>query len=189
VTTAQWAWTDNVQTLVIRIKGPAAPLTSAIRNAIWSVDRDLPIVRITTMDALLATSESQRRFVLLLLEAFALVGLALAATGIYGMLSGSVTERTREIGVRAALGASRSSIVSLILRQGMTLTLLGILIGLAAAMIASRGLATLLFGVTPLDPLTYLAVSLLLSAISAFACFAPALRAAAVDPVEALRAE
>jgi ABC-type antimicrobial peptide transport system permease subunit len=113
----------------------------------------------------------------------------LAAAGIYGVLSGSVTERTREIGVRAALGASRSEIRNLILRQGMTLAAAGALIGVAGAVIASRALATLLFGISPLDPATYLGVSALLLAVAALACWLPAWRAARVDPGITLRAE
>jgi putative ABC transport system permease protein len=188
-TSAQWTWTDNVQSLVVRTHGPAAAMAPAIRDAIWSVDKDLPIVRVATMDSLLSASESQRRFVLMLFQAFALVGLLLAATGVYGVLSGSVTERTREIGVRTALGASRSSILALVMRQGMALTAIGVALGLTGAIVASRAIATLLFGISPFDPLTYAAVSILLLGVSAFACLVPARRAASVDPMEALRAE
>jgi putative ABC transport system permease protein len=189
IATSQWAWADEVQSLVVRTQGSPAALTSLIRDAIWSIDRDLPIVRVATMDNLLAASESERHFVLMLFEAFALVGLTLAATGTYGVLSGSVTERTREIGVRAALGASRSSILALILRQGMTLAASGVLIGLGIAMALSRAIAVLLFDVSRLDLLTYLGVAALLLAVSCVACFIPARRAASVNPVEALRAE
>jgi len=189
VTTAQWAWADNVQSLVVRTSGPHAMPASLIRDAIWSVDKDLPIVQVATMDKLLAKSESERRFVLMLFEAFALAGLALAATGIYGLLAGSVTERTREIGVRAALGASRRNIIALVLRQGMMLTILGIVIGLGGAAVASRAVAALLFGVSRLDLLTYVAVAALLVCISALACFMPARRAVSINPVEALRSE
>ncbi len=129
-TPTQWAWVDNVQSLVVRARGDAAALAPAIRSAIWSVDKDQPIVRVATMESLLAQSEAQRRFALILFEAFALVALLLAATGMYGVLSGRVTERTREIGIRAALGASRGNIVALVVRQGMTLTALGVAIGL-----------------------------------------------------------
>ena len=141
------------------------------------------------MDALLAATAAERRFALILFEAFGLVALVLAATGIYGVLSGSVTERLREIGVRAALGASRGSILALVLRQGMALTAIGIAIGLAGAVAASRALVTLLFGVTRVDPPTYLGVVALLLGVSTIACWLPAWRAARVDPSITLRAE
>jgi len=141
------------------------------------------------MDNLLASSEAQRHFVLLLFEAFALVGLVLAATGIYGVLAGSVSERTREIGVRSALGASRSNILALVIRQGMTLTVFGVLAGVIGAIVASHAIAAMLFGVSPFDPITYAGVTVLLLCVSAIACFIPARRAASVNPVEALRAE
>jgi putative ABC transport system permease protein len=175
--------------LVIRARGDAAALTTAVKRAIWSVDSDQPIVRVATMDSLLTTSEAERRFVLTLFAAFALVALVLAATGVYGVLSRSVTERTREIGVRVALGANRGDILSLIVRQGMTLTALGIVIGLAGAMAASRALITLLFGVSRLDAVTYLGVILTLASVSAVACGVPAWRAAQIDPASTLRAE
>jgi putative ABC transport system permease protein len=189
ISTAQWPWADNVQSLVVRARGDAAALAPAVRGAIWSIDNDQPIVRVATMDNLLAASEAERHFVLIMFEAFALVGLLLAATGIYGVLSGSVTERTREIGVRAALGASRGNILTLVMRQGMTLTAIGVALGLTAAVAASQLLTTLLFGVTRLDPMTYIAVIALLLAVSGIACFQPAIRAASVNPVDALRAE
>jgi putative ABC transport system permease protein len=188
-TSAQWSWVDNAQSLVVRARSDVAALAPAIGKAIWSVDRNQPIVRIATMDSLLATSESERHFVLILLEAFGLVALLLAATGIYGVLSGSVTERMREIGVRAALGATRSDILALVIRQGMTLTALGIGIGLSGAMLASNALVTLLFGVSRLDPVTYFGVVALLGGMSLIACGIPAWRAAQVDPAITLRAE
>jgi putative ABC transport system permease protein len=185
----QWAWVDNVQSLVVRTRGDAASLAPAIRKAIWSVDKDQPIVRVATMDSLLAASEAERHFALVLFESFALVALVLAATGIYGVLSGSVTERIREIGIRAALGATRANILTLVVRQGMTLTFLGVLIGLAGAVAATQALVTLLFGTSRLDPLTYLGVIALLLSVSAIACWIPAWRAAQVDPAITLRAE
>lgn len=188
-TSTQWTWVDNVQSLVVRARGDAAPLTPAIEKAIWSVDKDQPIVRVATMNDLLARSEAERRFVLILFEAFGLVALALAATGIYGVLSGSVTERMREIGVRAALGATRGNIVGLVIRQGMMLTLIGIAIGLAGASAASQLLVTLLFGVSRVDVVTYIAVVALLGGVSLIACGVPAWRAARVDPAITLRAE
>jgi ABC-type antimicrobial peptide transport system permease subunit len=126
---------------------------------------------------------------MIVFEAFALVALVLSATGIYGVLSGSVTERMREIGVRSALGASRGNILALVVRQGMTLTGLGVLIGLIGAAAATQAIVTLLFGVSRLDPITYLGVIALLAAVSAIASWVPAWRAARVDPSVTLRAE
>ena len=188
-TTTQWRWADGTLSLVVRAQGNAASLVPAIKNAIWSIDKDQPIVRVASMDDLLAASAAERRFVLILFEAFGLVALTLAATGIYGILSGSVAERTREIGVRSALGASRGSILSLVIRQGMALTGIGVAIGLAGSAVASQAIAALLFGVSPLDPLTYLGVILLLAAVSIIACSLPAWRAAKIDPMLALRYE
>jgi len=188
-TTAQYSWVDNVQSLVVRTRGDAAALAPAIEKAIWSVDKDQPIVRVATMSNLLDRSEAERRFVLILFEAFGLVALTLAATGIYGVLSGSVNERTREMGVRAALGATRGDILALVIRQGMTLTVLGIVIGLCGAVAASQALVTLMFGLSRLDPVTYLGVVGLLAGISLIACGVPAWRAAQVDPAITLRAE
>jgi putative ABC transport system permease protein len=138
---------------------------------------------------LIAVSAAERRFVLILFEVFGLVALALAASGIYGVLSGSVTERTREIGVRSALGATRGSIVALVLRQGITLTGLGVVLGLAGAWAASQAIVAMLFDVSRLDPITYLGVIALLVSVSAIACSVPAWRAAKVDPMVALRYE
>jgi len=188
-TQTQWTWVDNAQSVVVRTSGDAAKLASAVKSAILSVDNDELPVRLATMRSLLAQTEAQRRFALILFEAFALVALVLAATGLYGVLAGSVTERIREIGVRAALGASRRDILALVVRQGMTLTGIGVLIGLAGAVVASRALITLLFGISRLDAVTYLGVVALLAAVSAIACWVPAWRAAQVDPAITLRAE
>jgi putative ABC transport system permease protein len=188
-TPTQWAWVDNVQSLVVRTEGDPTLLIAAVRSAIWSVDKDQPIVRVATMDKLVAESEAQRHFALVLFEAFALVGLLLAAIGIYGVLSGSVTERIRELGVRAALGATRGDILALVLRQGMQLAGIGIVIGLAGALALSRGLTTLLFGISERDPITYAAVTAALLAVAAVACWIPARRAAQVDPAVTLRTQ
>jgi putative ABC transport system permease protein len=189
VASGQWAWVDNVQSLVVRTRGYATALIPAIKQAIWSVDRNSPIVRVATMESLVAATATQRRLALTLFEAFALAGLALAANGIYGVLAGGVTERTREIGVRAALGASRGDILVLVVRQGMTVAAIGVLIGLGGAVLSTRGLETLLFGVSRLDPVTYAGVIALLLGVAALACWIPARRAAAVDPIITLRAE
>jgi putative ABC transport system permease protein len=189
VPATQWPWADRVMSLVVRASGDAAGLASAVRQAVWSVDEDQPVVRVATMDRLLATSTAERRFALIVFAVFALTALGLAAAGIFGVLAGSVAERTREIGVRAALGASRRDILALIMRQGMTLTGVGVALGLAGAVVATQGIVAMLFGVTRLDPVTYLGVIALLGAVAAFACGIPAWRAAQVDPASTLRAE
>ncbi|HUI41116.1 MAG TPA: ABC transporter permease [Terriglobia bacterium] len=189
ITAAQSWFADDAMSLVVRGRGDAGALTPAIRKAIWSVDKDQPIVQVATMDSLLEATAAERRFALVLFEVFGVVALMLAATGIYGVLSGSVTERLREIGVRSALGASRGDILTLVLRQGMTPAALGLLIGLIAAVAASHALVTLLFGVSRLDPLTYFGVIVLLACASGVACWVPAWRAAGVDPAITLRAE
>jgi len=185
----QWPWGDTKMSLVVRSRGDAAALAPAIRRAIWSVDKDQPIVRVATMDELVTASAAERRFALILFEAFGAVALMLAAAGIYGILAGTVAERTREIGIRAALGATRKAIVGLVLGQGMRLTVLGVAIGLVGAAAASEAIASMLFGVSRLDPVTYLGVVALLFAVAAAACGVPALRAARVDPARTLRSE
>lgn len=189
VTTAQWLWADGTQWLVVRTRVDAAALVPAVRQAIWSVDKDQPVVRVATMEGLLAASAAERRFALILFETFALVALILAAAGIYGVLSGSVAERTREIGVRMALGASREGVLTMVVRQGMILTAFGMVIGLAGAAAASQAVATMLFGVSRLDPVTYFGVIALLASVSMIACGVPAWRAMKVDPIVALRYE
>jgi putative ABC transport system permease protein len=191
ITTAQWVWVDPVQSIVVRTRtqADAANLAPSVQTAIWSVDRDRPVDRVATMDTLLASTAQERRFVLILFEAFGLVALVLAAIGIYGILSGSVTERTREIGVRSALGATRANLLALVLRQGMTMTALGLAAGLCMALVAARALTAMLFGISWLDRLTYLAATLLLLVVSFAACLIPARRAAAIDPMKALRNE
>jgi putative ABC transport system permease protein len=188
-TTTQWTFPERTLSLVVRGRGDVSALVPAIKNAIWSVDNDQPIVRVARMETLLAESAAERRFVLILFEAFGLVALALAGSGIYGVLSGSVAERTREIGVRSALGATRGGIIALIVRQGMTLTGLGALLGVAGALLASQALGALLFGISRFDPFTYIAAIVLLSAVAAMACVLPAWRAARIDPMVALRYE
>ncbi len=189
ITEAQSPFADAAMSLVVRTEGDAAALAPAVRRAIASVDPDQPVTRVATMDELVAVSTAERRFALSLFEAFALVALAMAAAGIYGVLSGRVAERTREIGVRSALGASRREILGLVVRQGMTLTGVGVALGAVGATAASRALTTMLFGVSPLDPATYLGVVALLAAVALLACALPAWRAARVDPARTLRTE
>jgi putative ABC transport system permease protein len=180
---------DEALSFVIRTRAQPAALTSAIESAIWSIDKNQPVVRVMTMDRMIAITEAERRFVLILFEAFGIVALALAAVGIYGLLSGNVTERTREIGVRAALGASRGDIVALILRDGMRLTMLGIVVGLCGGIAATRAITSLLFGTSPLDLVAWAGVVAVLAGVSALACWAPAWRASRIDPSITLRAD
>jgi len=189
-TAAQWRFADRAMSAVVCKKDdPPTAIAPAIRQAIWSVDKDQPIVRVASMAELLAASAAERRFSLILFEAFALAALVLAAAGIYGVLAAGVAERTREIGVRSALGASRRSILTLVLGQGLRLTGIGIGIGLLLAAAANGLIAAMLFGVSRLDPITYIAVSAMLAGVSIVACALPAWRALLVDPVTTLRAE
>jgi putative ABC transport system permease protein len=189
VTTSQWLWPDNPRWLVVRAAGDPAALVPSIKAAVWSVDANQPIVREGTMDSVLARSASTRRFALVLFEAFGLVALLLAATGLYGVLSGSVTARAREMGVRSALGATRPVILAMVFREGLTLTAIGAVTGLGAGALASTALTSLLFEVTRLDAWTYVGVAAVLAGVSAIACWLPASRAAGVDPLIALRSE
>jgi predicted permease len=189
ITMSQWRSTDDVMSVVVRTRGDAAALATPVREAIWSVDKDQPIVRVSTMPSLVAASVAGRRFALTLFGAFAIAALVLAAAGIYGVLAGGVAERSREIGVRSALGATRGRIMGLVLGDGLRLTLVGVLLGVAGAVAATRVLESLLFGVSPLDPLTFVAVIALLAVTATLACALPAWRAARVDPVTALRSD
>jgi putative ABC transport system permease protein len=189
IPTAQSWFADDTLSFVIRTRGDAASLAPAVRAAIWSVDKDQPILRVATMNEMVDRSVAERRFVLILFEAFSLVALVLAAAGIYGILSNNVAERTREIGIRAALGASRADLLRLVFRQGMSLVAIGALLGTGASLLATRPLAALLFGVSHLDPLTYTGVLAALLCVAAVACLVPARRAAHLDPMQALRSE
>ena len=189
VTMGQWPWVDQVQSLAVRTAGDPAALTPAVERAIWSVDRNVPIIRVATMNDLLARSEARRHFVLIVFESFGLAALALAVIGIYGVLAGSVAERMRELGVRAVLGATPERLRALVLRQGMTLAAIGTVIGIGAAVLATRAITTLLFGVSRLDPVTYAGVIALLLGVSAVACWVPAWRASRVDPAVTMRGE
>ena len=188
-TPEQWSFRDNTVSLVIRGVGNTAKLVPAIRKAIWSVDKDQPIVEVAMMDDLLAASEADRRFALILFETFGLVALALAAAGIYGVVSSTVTERTREIGVRLALGAERRNVLNLILRQGLKLTLGGIGVGLLMSWAVTRLLTNLLYGVSAKDPSIFGGVAFVLIVVAVLACYWPARRATKIDPLIALRHE
>ena len=189
VTPEQWRFADSALWLVVRSPGDAAALAPAVRDAIWSVDRNVPVLGVTTVERLVAASEAQRRFTLTIFQAFALAALTLVAVGIYGVLAANVADRTREIAVRAALGAPRGSILALVVRQCLILTGIGAAVGLAVASMISATLTSLLFGVSPLDPATYAGVIVLIGVLAAAAAYVPARRALAIHPADALRAE
>ena len=175
--------------IVLRTSGEPTAIANAVRDRIRTIDPMVPIADVRTMDALVATSVATPRFHVVLLGALSLSALVLATIGIYGLLAFSVALRTREIGVRAALGASRSTIAGMIMGEGLRLTGAGIFIGLLASFFATRWLETLLFRVQPFDPLTFAGISLLLLLVALLACYLPARRAARVDPLVALRAD
>jgi putative ABC transport system permease protein len=166
-------------------------VAGAVRNEIRSLDPDLAVFEVKTMEQLIDNSPSTflRRYPAFLIGVFATVALLLAMVGIYGVISYSVTQRTHEIGVRMALGAQRRDIFKMILGQGLLLTFAGVGCGLVAALILTRFLASLLFGVSASDPLTYFAVSLPLILSALLACYIPARKATKVDPMVALRYE
>jgi len=175
--------------MVVRTEGDPLLMGSAVKSRIWSVDKDQPVSQIQTMDQLLSQSLARRRLYVVLLGVFAGVALLLAAAGIYGVVSYSVTQRTREMGIRVALGAERLHILGIIVLQAARLALAGELLGILAALAVTRWMISLLFGITAMDPMTFAGVSLLLSAVAFFACYLPARRAMRVDPMVALRYE
>jgi putative ABC transport system permease protein len=175
--------------LAVRTAGEPSNLVGAIRHEVQQVDREQPIADIATMEELVATSLSQSRFSTLLLGVFAGVALILAAVGLYGVMAYNVAQRTHEIGIRVALGAQVGDVRRMIIRQGLMLTLTGILIGLGAALIVTRVMTSLLYDVTPTDPLTFAIIPVVLTAVALAASFIPARRAMKVDPMVALRCE
>ncbi len=182
---------EVVAGLILSVRSSPDPLSvaSAVRAQVAGPTEDQPIYAVRTMEQVISESLAERRFTMLLLIIFASTALVLAAVGIYGVMSYAVTRRTHELGVRMALGASRWSILRLVLAEGMTLAAMGAGIGLAAALGLTRFLASLLYGVRPADPVTLLAVAVLLAGIAFFACYLPARRATQVDPLVALRYE
>lgn len=174
-------------TFVIRTESEPMALAPTVRAAVREADRRLPIIRLDPMTRIVAESVARPRFTLSLFGAFASLAIVLGALGIYGVLSVSVVERRRELGIRMALGARRAGVVRVVLGRGLALTTLGLGIGFAASLATGRLLSTLLFGVAPTDPATYIATAALLLAIALFACAVPAARALRVDPARILR--
>ncbi len=173
----------------VRTREDPAAATAYIRAAIRAVDPDLPVSGVKTLSAIVDDSTAQPRFAVLLVGAFGVLAITLAAIGMYGVISYSVVQRSREIGIRMALGARRRSVFRLVFKQGARLAGLGTAIGLGAAALAARAISGFLYGVKPLDPLTYAAVAALVILIALAACWLPARRAMGVDPVVAMRAE
>jgi predicted permease len=176
-------------TILLRTSRDPLALVSTARGEVQKLDPELPMAAVATMEQLLADSLSRSRFTMLLLGIFSAVALILASVGIYGLIAYSVTQRTQELGIRIALGAQRHDVLRLVLAQGTRLTLLGVALGVFAALALSRLLASMLFGVSATDPLTFAGVAVLLAVVALLACFIPARRATRVDPIIALRYE
>jgi len=172
--------------LVVRAKADPAALVRSVRNAVLAVDRNLPVYNVATLRERLDASVADRRFNLTLLALFSLLALALAGVGLYGVLAYAVTERTHEIGIRMALGAERQGVLTLILRQGLTLAAIGIAVGLPVSILTGRALQSSLFGITAADPATLVLIPLTLLAVALLASWLPARRATRVDPMVAL---
>ena len=179
----------GISTLVVRTTGDPRPLTAAIREQVLAVDPNQPIYDVKTMDERVAVTLETRRFAVVLLGIFGVLGLLLAAIGLYGVLAFAVSQRTREIGIHMALGAGARDVLLMVIKQGMSLVLVGVVIGVAGAYAVTRTIRSLLFEVGTTDPLTFVAVLLLLVGVGFIACYVPARRATKVDPLEALRYE
>jgi len=164
-------------------------LTSAVRGEIAALNKTQPVFNVRTMEQIVSQSVAPRRFSMLLLSVFAVVALILASIGIYGMMSYAVAQRTREIGLRMTLGAQRSNVLRMVIGQGMKLVIVGVGLGVVAAIALTRTMKSLLFGVSATDPETFIGIALLLTIVALLACWIPARRATKVDPVVALRCE
>ncbi|HVF70662.1 MAG TPA: ABC transporter permease [Chthoniobacterales bacterium] len=179
---SQW----NFMALVIRTAGDPAAFATTMRREVQALDKDQPVYNVRTMDDVVMNSLGTRRVSMQLFAVFACAALLLAAIGIYGVMAYSVTQRTQEIGLRMALGAQKSDVLTLVIRQGMTLSLIGVAVGLAGAFALTRVIGNLLFGVTATDPATFVAIPFILLFVALLACYLPARRAARLDPTRAL---
>jgi predicted lysophospholipase L1 biosynthesis ABC-type transport system permease subunit len=181
-----WAWLTWM-TLLVRTDDDPLAFARDVQEVVWSIDPSLPIQEIATMEAVFADSIGRQRFTTSLLALFALMSVALGAIGVYGVIGYAVTQRRREIGVRMALGAARARVVAGIVREGMQLAAIGVVIGLALALLAARALRGLVFGVTLADPVAYGGAVTLILILVALASYLPARRAARIEPVKVLR--
>ncbi|MEP7336464.1 MAG: FtsX-like permease family protein, partial [Acidobacteriota bacterium] len=177
--------------VILSVRSSADPLglVEAVRNEVRTLDKDLPLAEVKTLETVAGAAVAGQRFTLWLVGFFALIAMMLAAIGIYSVLSYLVAQRTHEIGVRMALGAQLGDVLKLVIRQGMTLVLLGIALGVVAAFALTRLMKGLLYQVSTTDPLTFVAIALLLCAVALLSCYLPARKAAKVDPLVALRYE
>jgi putative ABC transport system permease protein len=180
---------DEMSFVVRAQSGDTSALAQPLRSVVQGLDKDLPLYQVRTMESRVADSVARQRFSMTLLVAFAGLTLALAAVGIFSVMSFLVAQRTHEIGVRVALGAQGRDILRMVVRYGMTLALVGIAAGLAGAFALTRLMSGLLYGVSPTDPVTFAAIALLLALVALAACLVPARRATKVDPMVALRYE
>ena len=175
--------------LLVRTNSEPLSLAAPVRNQISALDKDQAVFNVRTMEQALSRSVAARRFSMILLAVFAVVALALAAVGIYGVISYSVAQRTREVGIRMALGAQTRDVLKLVVREGLQLVVIGVAVGLVGALLLTRLMTTLLFAVTPTDWFTYATVAIGLVGVALLACYIPARRATRVDPLVALRYE
>jgi putative ABC transport system permease protein len=173
--------------LVMRTASPPTSVIGAMKSEVWAVDKDQPIGSIRAMGQILSDSIARERLFMLVLGIFSTVAFVLAAVGVYGVINYLVTQRTHEIGVRLALGAQRRDVLRLIIRQGMAPALIGVSLGIAGSFALTRVLSQLLYGVSPTDPETFTAISLLISGVALLASYIPARRASKIDPIVALR--
>jgi putative ABC transport system permease protein len=186
---AAWTWTDRTLTLAVRARADEPALMTPLRHAVAEVDPSLPLYNLGTMQGRVMDSLAQSRFSTLLLTAFGVIALILAAIGVYGVISYGVAQRTQEIGIRMALGARHGDVLALVVRHGAALAAVGLAVGLAAALALSGMLGSLLYQVSPTDPPTFALISLLITLVALVACLVPARRATKVDPMVALRYE
>jgi putative ABC transport system permease protein len=180
---------DRRMYLVVRTTGDPVALARAAQAEVWALDRDQPVSNVRTLQAMLAGAQANRRFTTLLLGIFAAVALVLAAIGVYGVIAYSTAQRTQEIGIRVALGATRQHVIRMVVAEGLKIGACGMILGVAAALVLTRLMSGLLFEVGEWDPLTFVSLPLLLMVLAIAASWIPARRAVSIDPIVALRAE